>query len=207
MSFDQLSELNDLHFDALREVGNIGSGNAVTALSSMLNIPVDIAIPSISLVDYDTVANYLGGKDLEVIGLALGLEPDLEGVMLHVVMPQFASRIINTFYPKEIHGLADIDEMDLSAIKETSNITTASYANALAKLTGLFVNITPPVECLGTVEQVLRQAAGRFDSIGNQVIYIDESMLIADTEIKSSMILILQFDSLKKLFERLHVPF
>ena len=207
MAFNNISELNALHLDALREVGNIGSGNAVTSLSAMLNIPVDIEIPNISVIDYENVAQYLGGKDLEVIGLALGLESDLEGVMLHVVLPEFASRIVNTFYPKEIHSLADISDMVLSAVKETSNITTASYANALARLTDTFINITPPIDYLGTVEDVLQKAASRFDSIGQQVIYIDESMFIANTEIKSSMILILQMDSLKKLFERLGVPY
>lgn len=207
MAFNNISELNALHLDALREVGNIGSGNAVTSLSSMLNIPVDIDIPNISVISYENVAQYLGGKDLEVIGLALGLESDLEGVMLHVVLPEFASRIINTFYPKEIHSLADISDMDLSAVKETSNITTAAYANALARLTDMFINITPPMDYLGTVEDVLQRAANRFDAIGQQVIYIDERMFIADTEIKSSMILILQMDSLKRLFERLGVPY
>lgn len=207
MAFNNISELNALHLDALREVGNIGSGNAVTSLSSMLNIPVDIDIPNISVISYENVAQYLGGKDLEVIGLALGLESELEGVMLHVVLPEFASRIINTFYPKEIHSLADISDMDLSAVKETSNITTAAYANALARLTDMFINITPPMDYLGTVEDVLQRAANRFDAIGQQVIYIDERMFIADTEIKSSMILILQMDSLKRLFERLGVPY
>ena len=206
MGFNNVSELNALHLDALREIGNIGSGNAATALSSMLNIPVDIEIPVISLVNYENVSQYLGGKDQEVIGLALGLEEDLEGVMLHVVQPQFASRIVNTFYPKEIHTLSDISDMDLSAVKETSNITTASYVNSLAKLTNMFINITPPDDYLGTVENVLQKAASRFDAIGQQVIYIDESMFIADTEIKSSMILILQIDSLHKLFERLGLP-
>ena len=207
MGFTNLYELDAMHLDVLREIGNIGSGNAATSLSSMLNTTVDIEVPIISLINYDNVSQYLGGKDREVIGLALGLEADIDGVMLHVVQPQFASRIINAFYPKEINTLADINEMDLSAVKETSNITTAAYVNSLAALTNMFINITPPVDYLDTVENVLKHASNRFDSIGNQVIYIDENLYIGGTEIKSSMILILQMESLKKLFDKLGISY
>ena len=207
MEFNNLSDLDAMHLDALREIGNIGSGNAATSLSSMLNTPVEIEVPNISLINYDNVSQYLGGKDRKVIGLALGLEADIEGVMLHVVQPKFASRIINAFYPKEIHTLEDINEMDLSAVKETSNITTAAYVNSMATMTDTFINITPPIEYLDTVENVLKHASDRFDAIGHQVIYIDENLYIGDTEIKSSMILILQIDSLKKLFDKLGIPY
>lgn len=207
MGFNNLNELDALHLDVLREIGNIGSGNAATSLSTMLNAPVNIEIPTISLISYDNVSQYLGGRKQKVVGLALGLEGDIDGVMLHVVQPKFASRIVNAFYPKEIHTLEDISEMDLSAVKETSNITTAAYVNSMATLTNMFINITPPMECLDTVENVLKFASGRFDAIGHQVIYIDENLFIGGSEIKSSMILILQIDSLKKLFDRLRIPY
>ena len=207
MGFNNLNELDAMHLDVLREIGNIGSGNAATSLSAMLNTPVEIEVPTISLISYDNVSQYLGGRDQKVIGLALGLEQDIDGVMLHVVQPKFASRIVNAFYPKEIQTLDDISEMDLSAVKETSNITTAAYVNSMAAMTNMFINITPPIECLDTVENVLKHASDRFDAIGHQVIYIDENLYLGNTEIKSSMILILQIDSLKKLFDKLGIPY
>ena len=207
MGFNNLNELDAMHLDVLREIGNIGSGNAATSLSSMLNTTVEIEVPTISLINYENVSQYLGGKDNEVIGLALGLEADIEGVMLHVVQPRFASRIVNTFYPKEIETLEDINEIDMSAVKETSNITTAAYVNSMASMTNTFINITPPIEYLDTVENVLKHASNRFDAIGNQVIYIDENLYIGNTQIKSSMILILQIDSLKLLFDKLGIPY
>lgn len=207
MAFNNLNELDAMHLDVLREIGNIGSGNAATSLSSMLNTTVEIEVPTISLINYENVSQYLGGKDREVIGLALGLEADIEGVMLHVVQPKFAARIVNAFYPKEIQSLNDINDMDLSAVKETSNITTAAYVNSLAAMTNTFINITPPIEYLDTVENVLKHASDRFDAIGNQVIYIDENLFLGDTQVNSSMILILQMDSLKKLFDKLGIPY
>ncbi|MCI5934271.1 MAG: chemotaxis protein CheC [Lachnospiraceae bacterium] len=207
MGFENLNELNAMHLDVLREIGNIGSGNAATSLASMLNTTVDIEVPTISLVNYDHVSQYLGGKDRRVVGLAVGLEGDIDGVMLHVVQRQFVSRIINTFYPKEINTLDDINSMDLSAVKETSNITTAAYVNSLASLTNTFINITPPTEYIDTVENVLSKVSSNFEAVGNQVIYIDENLIIAGSTIKSSMILILEIDSLKRLFDKMGIPY
>ncbi len=206
MGFNNLSDLDAIQLDALREVGNIGSGHAATSLASMLNTDIQIEVPSISLINYEHVSQYLGGKDRRVIGLALGLEGDLDGVMLHVVQREFASQIINTFYPKEIKTLDDVNEMDLSAVKETSNITTAAYVNAMAQLTGLFINITPPIDYIDTVERVLKNASNCFDAISSQVLYIDENLHWGNAAAKSSMILILHMDSLQKLFDRLRVP-
>lgn len=206
MAFKSLTDLDAIQLDALREVGNIGSGHAATSLAAMLNTDIQIEVPSISLVNYEHVSQYLGGKDRRVIGLALGLEGDLDGVMLHVVQREFASQIINTFYPKEIRTLDDVNDMDLSAVKETSNITTAAYVNAMAQLTNLFINITPPIDYIDTVECVLKRASDRFDAIGSQVLYIDENLHWGNAEAKSSIILILQIDSLKKLFDRLRIP-
>ena len=56
MGFENLNELNAMHLDVLREIGNIGSGNAATSLASMLNTTVDIEVPTISLVNYDHVS-------------------------------------------------------------------------------------------------------------------------------------------------------
>ena len=207
MGFENLNELNAMHLDVLRAIGNIGSGNAATSLASMLNTTVDIEVPTISLVNYDHVSQYLGGKDRRVVGLAVGLEGDIDGVMLHVVQRQFVSRIINTFYPKEINTLDDINSMDLSAVKETSNITTAAYVNSLASLTNTFINITPPTEYIDTVENVLSKVSSNFEAVGNQVIYIDENLIIAGSTIKSSMILILEIDSLKRLFDKMGIPY
>ena len=207
MGFENLNELNAMHLDVLREIGNIGSGNAATSLASMLNTTVDIEVPTISLVNYDHVSQYLGGKDRRVVGLAVGLEGDIDGVMLHVVQRQFVSRIINTFYPKEINTLDDINSMDLSAVKETSNITTAAYVNSLASLTNTFINITPPTEYIDTVENVLSKVSLNFEAVGNQVIYIDENLIIAGSTIKSSMILILEIDSLKRLLDKMGIPY
>ena len=207
MSITNIDDLGAMHLDVLKELGNIGSGNAATSLASFLNTTVDIEVPTISLMRYETVAQYLGSGDDKMVSLSLKLEGDLDGVMLQVIQPSFIKRVINTFYPKEINTVDDLDDMDLSAVQEISNISTAAYVNSLAQLTNTFINISPPIPLVDTLDTIMQSAADQFVEIGEEVLYIDENLYIAGTEVKSSMILILSLDSMKVLFDKLGIPY
>ncbi len=207
MSITNMDDLGAMHLDVLKELGNIGSGNAATSLASFLNTTVDIEVPSISVMRYETVATYLGSGDDKMVSLSLDLEGDIDGVMLHIIQPSFIQRVINAFYPKEITTVDDLDDMDLSAVQEISNISTAAYVNSLAQLTNTFINISPPAPLIDTLNTIMKKAEDQFVEIGEEVIYIDENLYIAGTEVKSSMILILSIDSMKKLFDKLGIPY
>ena len=45
-SFDNV---NSMYIDVLRELGNIGAGNATTAIASMLNLTIDMKVPNVEL--------------------------------------------------------------------------------------------------------------------------------------------------------------
>ena len=102
MSMLNLKELDSMHLSVLAEIGNIGSGNAATALAGLLNTPVDIEVPNICLMDYTKAADYLGGADKTAIGMTVKVKGDMNGVMLQIVEKEFTSRLINTFYEKNV---------------------------------------------------------------------------------------------------------
>lgn len=198
-------DLNEIQLDALREIGNIGAGNACTALSVLLGAPVDMTIPSIQLLEYEKTAEALGGKDNVVLGIQIGITDDLEGMMFHIIQQPFAEKIINTYYAKEIQSLHDLDEMDTSVMNEMGNITSGVYANLIATLTGMLVNITAPIQKCNTVGEILQIPVEYFAKLGSKVLLVDEKFMIAGTEISSNMILTLEHNSLLKLFQNLGV--
>ena len=63
MGVTDMDKLDEMQVDVLTEIGNIGSGNAATALATLLNTFVDIEIPNIHLVDFEDVSQFLGGPD------------------------------------------------------------------------------------------------------------------------------------------------
>ena len=126
------SNFNDMHLDVMREIGNIGAGNACTALSSLLGRMIDMSVPNVQLIDSNSAAEYLGGSDNVVLGIKVDVKVDLSGMMFHIVNKKFAEKIINTFYPKELASVADLDEMDASVLSEMANITSGAYTNIKA---------------------------------------------------------------------------
>ena len=195
MSMLNLKELDSMHLSVLAEIGNIGSGNAATALAGLLNTPVDIEVPNICLMDYTKTA----------IGMTVNVKGDMNGVMLQIVEKEFTSRLINTFYEKNVDSIDSLDDMDLSVLREMANITTAAYVNSIAKMTNTFIDIEPPQNHLGTIGEILAVPEKEFTRLDYQVLFIDERLSFAHTQIKSAMILILEIDSMKVLFEGLGI--
>ena len=53
------SNLKTVHIDTLKEIGNIGSGNAVTALSKMLGRPIKMRVPVVEMVEFKHTFKFL----------------------------------------------------------------------------------------------------------------------------------------------------
>ncbi|MCR5508130.1 MAG: chemotaxis protein CheC [Lachnospiraceae bacterium] len=196
---------SDMQIDVLREIGNIGSGNACTALAMLLNTFVDMSVPSVRLLDLDSVKEFLGGQDSEVLGIRIGVKEDLTGMMIHIVKKPFAEKIINTFYPKELTSLGELNDMDLSVLAEMGNITSGAYANALATLSGMKVDILTPDYHVNTVGEILQIPLKEYAEIGDKILVIDEQFIMGDEKMTSHMLLVLDNASLQKLFSRLGI--
>ena len=198
-------ELNDMHIDVLREIGNIGSGSAASALSTMLDRKVDIAVPKVSILDYTMVTDSLGGPEELLAGLMFFFRGDVSGMIMFLLHRDFAHSIINTLTGMELENVGNMDEFSSSAICEVGNIMAASYVNAIASLTGLTIDISPPDICVDMVGAILSVPAIHFANIGDKIIFIqDEFDKQDDTGKNSSHILMVpDLDSLRTIMIRL----
>ena len=197
--------LNEIQLDAVKEIGNIGAGNACTALSVLRGTMVDMDVPNVHVLDFDSTSQYRGGGNNPILGIQIDVTDDLDGMMFHIVRKPFAERIINTFYEKHLEDLANLDEMDTSVLSEMANITSGAYANSLATLTNLFVNIGAPIQHCAAIGEVLKIPFESMVKPGEKILVIDEEFEIDEKKIHSNMLLVLEKNSLQKLFDRLGV--
>ena len=65
--------LDNMNFDVLTEIGNIGAGNAVTALSQMINAKVDMYVPQEKMLT-------------KYMRCLLKMELQLQGIMQGLIM-------------------------------------------------------------------------------------------------------------------------
>ena len=80
-----LDEISGGYFDVLRELGNIGAGNATTALATMIGSKIDMKVPQVMLVPFTDVGSMLGGEEQEMVGAYLGVDGDVDSVMQEVL--------------------------------------------------------------------------------------------------------------------------
>ncbi len=205
MAICKIDDLSSMHLDVLKEIGNIGSGNAATSLSEMLGIMVDISVPNVKLLGFDEAVQFLGGPEQIAIGMLVRLSGDISGMMLYVIQESFAANLAKAIMGKENLSIMALDEMDTSLISEVGNIMSASYVNAISSLSGMFIDISVPSLCVDMAGAILSVPAIEFSRIGDKVLFIDDSFIMGDNEVRSNMILVPELDSLNKLFSVLGI--
>ncbi len=203
MSLKDYNDLNDMQLDALREIGNIGSGNAASALALMLDQPVNIGVPQIRILDYNQVVDKLGGPEQLMVGLLLSLEGDTTGMIMFLLHKEFANMLLSTLTGCDFNENGEIDEISESAIREVGNIMAASYINAIAELTGLNINITVPSLSIDMVGAILSVPAIYYANISDKIIFIEDEFNQGLNHASSQILLIPEVDSLQKIMSSL----
>ena len=90
-----LEQVSEQYYDVLKELGNIGAGNAMTALSQMLNCKIDMRVPKVELLEFNQVGEAVGGDEQIMVGVFLGVEGDVTGSMLFLVEVESAKHLID----------------------------------------------------------------------------------------------------------------
>jgi len=205
MGLNDFTGLTDLHIDVLREIGNIGSGNAASSLSQMMDRPVDIAIPSVAILDVnDAIAN-MGGAELQIVGLLLSLSGDVNGMMMFLLEREFACMLLNALMFMDVKDFSEIDEMGYSAIQEMSNIMAASFVNAIADMTGLAIDLSPPSTATDMLGAIMNAPAIYYSNISDKIIFIKNEFGTADMKAPAHIIMMPDVESLNKILEKLGI--
>lgn len=216
MSIHDYSDLNEVQLDVLREIGNIGSGNAATALASMLSHPIGIAVPKINILDYDQVVRELGGPEQMIVGILLTLDGDVHGMMMFLLQQDFARITLSTLLGVDIGDSAAFNDsvmdeeggyndMGVSAIKEVGNIMAASYVNAISDMTGLQIEISVPDLCIDMAGSIVSVPAILYSNISDKVILIQDEFSSQTNNVSSHILMIPDVDSLKKIMTNLGI--
>lgn len=203
-----LNDYNDLTpvaIDCLKEIGNIGSGSAASALSSMLGKAVSMRVPDVRVMDYQQVIDTMGGPEKVITGILVRLCGDIKGMIMFLLEDSFAKVVLSTFLQAEDVKVISLGETEMSAIKEMGNIMAGSYLQALSQLTGLTIDMSVPSMTVDMLGAIMSVPIIEFAEVGDRVLFIDDGFVIDGVDIKSNIILIPEMESLSTLMEKLGV--
>ena len=91
-----LEDVNNIYFDVLKEIGNIGAGNATTAIASMLQIRLNMNVPKVQLLTFPELGSAVGGEEDQVVGIFLEVGSDISGSMMFILTLESAKFLVNS---------------------------------------------------------------------------------------------------------------
>ena len=203
MSNLTLEQMSTTYYDVLKEIGNIGAGNATTALASLLQSKVDMNVPQVMMLDFKDVGALVGGEEQELAAAYLGVEGDIRGSILFLIKKETAMMIAQKLLG-EYCG-EELGEMECSAVKEVSNIITGSYLNAIATLTGLTIYPSVPDLAVDMAGAILSVPAIQFGIMGDKILLI-QSQLTNEIEMDGYFIMVPEPESYEKILTSLGIP-
>jgi chemotaxis protein CheC len=191
------TQFNDLQLDALRELANIGSGTASTALSAMLGRSVDISVPTAAALPFADAVDAIGPAERVVTGVVIGVKGDMAATVLLLLGEGDAATLCGLL------GVDPADEMAISALGEIGNIVGASYINALGAMTGLEMEPEPPLsatDMLGAIVATVLAGRSADDDIA---LVLDSDLTVEGEDCSIGFLLVPSQGGVQELLTRL----
>ena len=203
-SFDNV---NSMYFDVLKELGNIGAGNATTAIATMLNLTIDMKVPKVELKAVEDLGSAICPEEETIVGIFLEVQNDISGSMMFLLKLDSAHYLVNRL----MGGMggsedtaAEFSEMELSAMKEIGNIIAGSYLSALSPMTNLVITPSVPYISVDMAAAILSVPAIQFGQFGDNALLI-ETEFGDDVMMEGYFILLPDEDSYDKILQSLGI--
>lgn len=202
-------EFSNLQLDAVREVGNIGTGNAATALSQLLGRTVDMGVPEADLIPiYDLAAKY-GSPETLVCAVLIRAEGDFPCNLIFVIEEEAARELAELLISMDISELDSEVQLQMrdSALAEVGNIILGAFLNAISMLTGYVLPASVPSVAHDMLGAVMDIVASIFGVIGETALLVKTSLQVKDVEreVHGNVIMVPDPGSLETLLQKLGV--
>ncbi|MEY8235553.1 chemotaxis protein CheC [Lachnospiraceae bacterium 66-29] len=199
-----LDQVNDMYFDVLKEIGNIGAGNATTAISNMLNLKVNMDVPKVEFMKVQELPTAISAEEETVVGIYLEVESDIGGSMMFLLKMGSAQYLVNHLMGRPDDYAEEFNEMDISAIKEIGNIISGSYLSALSTMTNMVITSSVPYLAIDMAGAILSVPAIQFGQYGDNALLI-QTEFGDDVKIQGFFILMPDVESYDKILTSLGI--
>ncbi|GGA62820.1 chemotaxis protein CheC [Ornithinibacillus halotolerans] len=203
-------KLTNLQLDALREIGNIGAGNAATSMSQLIQKRVDMEVPSINIVDFNEVMDMVGGADRLIVGILFQIQGDAPGmVYLLFSLEEAESLVVQMTNNNNLSlSLETNDELALSALREAGNILTGSYLSALSDFININMQPSVPHLSVDMAGAILTVGLVEYSSMSDYAIIVNTKINNPGDDyngINGQLLLVPSPDSFTKIFQALGI--
>jgi chemotaxis protein CheC len=198
-------QLTNVQEDALREIASIGTGNAITALTSFIKGKIEMTVPEVKILEYDDAITEAGGHETIVAGVLVKISGDIEGIMLFIQQLDFINTVLDSLMGRTITDYEELNEFDISALTEMGNIIISSYLNAMSQLTGISTSLSVPSICVNMLGGILTVPMAVYGYEVENIMTLGGDMRCDGKGASSKLFLVPNSASLQYLFKQLGI--
>ena len=205
MKITRYDEKNGLGLDLIREIGSIGTGNAATALSSMLNKTVRMTLPDVQILGYNEAIKFLGDPEEIVAAILVKMTGEINGLMLFILKMDFINEVLSSVMQQEIEDYYQLNVLETSALEEIGNIIISSYVNAMSTLSEVTINLSVPDIAVNMLGGILSVPMVEFGYQTDKMMMISGQFIIGGKVLHSDLLMMPDIMSLNFLMEKLGI--
>ena len=187
-----------MQLDFIKELANVGGGNAATSISQLIKKPVNMTLPIIDLIDYEELYETTMAEDTVVNAVIMKMFGDAEGTFLFVTSDGSLNDLINMMMPA---GIVLTDELSQSGIKELVNILVTSFVNAISKLVNINIISSVPVLTMEMFGAILSSVYMESEQYDENIMIIKNEFLYNGDIIQGTLYFVPKPGVLTSLFE------
>jgi len=195
-----ITRLSKLEADDLKEAGSIGAASASTALSKLINRPIEVSTTKLQLMNLDDIPSLVGGPTILSVGTLFEIVGDLKGALLLLASKKTTMCLADMVQGRRVGTTKFMSEMDKDAIKEVGNILVGAYMTALAELSGLNILESIPKLEINNVPAIISDVIKEYDHKVRYTLVIETKMRIKKEGFTEDIIIILGHEEFGKLF-------
>ena len=206
-------KLTTIQKDVLREIGNIGAGNATTSMSQMIQKEITMEVPSVKVVTINEMMELIGGPEKLIVAIFFRIQGEITGTVYFILTLDEAQFFIDQMTQMNQLKLIDannqLNEMAISVLQEIANILTGSYLTAIADFTNLRMLPSVPYISVDMAAATLVTGLLELQAVTDHAIIINTKIQSMTTEdsIKGHFLLVPDPDSIQKFFHALGIEY
>jgi Chemotaxis protein CheC, inhibitor of MCP methylation len=197
----KISNLTELQISALREVVNIGVGNAVTSLSKMISKEIKIEVPGLKVELIEKVPDFAGGADTVVSGVIMHVAGDVEGYIMMMLPHEATETICKTITNEEEVDI--MSPLNQSLIEEVGNILAGSYVSSLSNFLGLNIKLSPPMQTFDMLGAIIDHILIEMSQKAEHALLFDTLFMIEGNRMNGTFLTLFDPDSMDIILERI----
>lgn len=203
MQMGNFDDLDEELRDILSELGNIGTGNAVTSLAEMMGHSFEIKAPKLRFVKYQDIFQSMGIRDELQAGILVDVLGELRGMFLFLMDESFSRAVLEQMLEETAEDLTELTEMQVSLLWELGNIICGSYLRALSCLTGLETDVAVPDLCIDMAGAIMGVPLARHLKVSDNILMIENEFHMGNQSFVGRILFWPEADTLSAVVERL----